>query len=71
MIQTSASGYRPPATGPRTPIVIIEGERAASSRSSNRQYRAKAQRSSLSAFNPELPGTGRAIADTGPIPKSP
>jgi len=43
MIQPPVAGAQPSATEPRTLIVIIEGERAASSRSSNRQYRVKAQ----------------------------
>ena len=71
MILTSAAGYRPPATGLRTPMVIIEGEKAAPGPSSCRQYRAKAQRSGLSVSMRTLPHHNRAVADIGRKSKSP
>jgi hypothetical protein len=52
-------------------MVIIKGEKAAPGPSSCRQYRAKAQRSGLSASIPTLPHHNRAVADIGRKPKSP
>ncbi|TPL23412.1 hypothetical protein FJ945_16015 [Mesorhizobium sp. B2-4-9] len=71
MVQPSAAGTQPPATDRRTSMVIIDADRAAPSRPPSRQHRAEAQRSGLSAFTPELPDSGRAIADTRRNPKSP
>jgi hypothetical protein len=52
-------------------MVIIDADRAAPNRRPSRKHRAEAQRSGLSAFTPELPDGGRAIADTSPKSKSP
>jgi hypothetical protein len=52
-------------------MVIINADRAASSRAPGRQQRAEAQRSGLSAFIPELPDTARATADICRKSKSP
>jgi hypothetical protein len=71
MVQPSAAGTQPPATARRTSMVIIDTDRAAPSRPPSRHYRAEAQRSGLSAFTPELPDGGRAIADICRNPKSP
>lgn len=71
MVQTSVAGPQPPATDRRTSMVIIDSDRAAPSRPPSRQYRAEAQRSGLSAFTPELPDGGRAIADISCKSKSP
>jgi hypothetical protein len=51
--------------------VLIEADKAVSSRMRGRQYRAQAQQSGLSASIPALPDSGRAIADTSRNPKSP
>ena len=71
MIQSPVAGAQPPATDPRVSMVIIDADRAASSRAPSRQHRAQAQRSGLSAFIPELPDGGRAIADICRKSKSP
>ncbi|TRC98465.1 hypothetical protein FJV76_13105 [Mesorhizobium sp. WSM4303] len=71
MIQHSAAGYRPPAPDPRVSRGIINADRAAPSRVPGRQHRVKAQRSDLSTSIPVLPSSGRAIAHTSRIPKSP
>ncbi len=71
MVQPSAAGTLPPATDRRTSMVIFVSDRAAPSRPPSRQHRTQAQRSGLSAFTPELPDTGRAIADICKNPKSP
>ena len=71
MVQPSAAGTQPPATDPRASMVIIDADRAELSRPPFRQHRAEAQRSGLSAFTPELPDGGRAIADICRNPKSP
>jgi len=52
-------------------MVIINADRAAPSRPPPRQHRTQVQRSGLSAFTPELPDTGRAIADICRKSKSP
>jgi hypothetical protein len=52
-------------------MVIINADRAAASRPPSRQHRAQAQRSGLSASTPELPDTGRIIADICRKSKSP
>ncbi|TIU29732.1 MAG: hypothetical protein E5W27_03080, partial [Mesorhizobium sp.] len=61
----------PPATGLRVSMVIIDADRAATSRAPGRQHRAEAQRSGMSAFTPALPDGGRAIADISRKSKSP
>ncbi|TGV56350.1 hypothetical protein EN803_39305, partial [Mesorhizobium sp. M2D.F.Ca.ET.160.01.1.1] len=61
--QPSAAGTQPPATDRRTSMVTIDADRSALSRPPFRRHRAEAQRSGLSAFTPELPDGGRAIAD--------
>ncbi|RWG08632.1 MAG: hypothetical protein EOQ53_24735 [Mesorhizobium sp.] len=71
MVQPSAAGTQPPATDRRTSMVTIDSDRASPSRPPSRQHRAEAQRSGLSAFTPELPDGGRAIADIGRKSKSP
>lgn len=71
MVKPSAAGTQPPAANPRASIVIIGADRAAPSCLPSRQHRAEAQRSGLSAFTPELPDGGRAIADICRNPKSP
>jgi hypothetical protein len=63
MLQPSAAGTQPPATDPRTSIVIIDAERVASGRATSRQYRMAERRSGPAASNPPLPGGG-PIADT-------
>ena len=70
-VQPSAAGTQPSATDRRTAMVIIDSDRAAPSRPPFGQHRAEAQRSGLSAFNPELLDGGRAIADICRNPKSP
>ena len=52
-------------------MVIIDAERAASSRAPGRQHPAEAQRSGLSASMPALPDGGHAIPDISRNPKSP
>ncbi|TPM07356.1 hypothetical protein FJ940_11840 [Mesorhizobium sp. B2-3-7] len=71
MVQPSAAGTQPPAMDRRTPMMIIDSDRAAPSRPPSRQHRAQAQRSSPSASNPPLPGGDRAIADISRKSKSP
>ncbi|TPK10147.1 hypothetical protein FJ543_21585 [Mesorhizobium sp. B2-5-7] len=71
MVQPSAGGTQPAATDRRRSMVIVDSDSAAPSRPPSRQYRAEAQRSCLSAFTPELPGGGRAIADISRKSKSP
>jgi hypothetical protein len=71
MIQAQAAGAQPPAPDPRVSMVIINADRTAPSRPPSRQHRAQAQRSGLSAFTPELPDTGRTIADICRKSKSP
>lgn len=71
MVQPSAAGAQPPATDRSTSVVIVGSDRAAPSRPPSRQHREEAQRSGLSAFTPELPDGGRAIADIRRNPKSP
>ncbi|RWA81764.1 MAG: hypothetical protein EOQ30_18545 [Mesorhizobium sp.] len=71
MIQSQVVGAQPPAPDPRLSRVIINADRAAPSRPRSRQHRLEAQRSGLSAFTPELPYGGRAIADICRNPKSP
>ena len=71
MIQSQAVGAQPPAPDPRVSMVIINADRAAPSRPPSPQHRAQAQRSGLSAFTPELPDGGRAVADICRNPKSP
>jgi hypothetical protein len=71
IIQRSAAGTQPPATDPRVSMVIIDVDRAATSRVPGRQYRAEAQRSGLSASIPALAGGGHAIPDISRNQKSP
>ena len=71
MIQSQAVGAQPPAPDPRVSMVIINADRAAPSRPPSPQHRAQAQRSGLSAFTPERPDGGRAVADICRNPKSP
>jgi len=70
-VQPQAVGAQPPSPDPRASTVIINADRASPSRPPSQQNRAQAQRSSLSAFTPELPDTGRAIADICRKSKSP
>ena len=55
----------------RVPIVIIEADRAAPSRAPEREHRAEAQTSGLSASIAVLADGGRAIADISRKSKSP
>ena len=71
MIQPSTAGTQPPATDARVPIVIIEADRAAPSRAPEREHRAEAQTSGLSASIAVLADGGRAIADISRKSKSP
>ena len=71
MVDPSAAGTQPPTTDLRAPMVIIDAERAASSRAPGRQHPAEAQRSGLSASMPALPDGGHAIPDISRNPKSP
>ncbi|RUW45775.1 hypothetical protein EOA32_33285 [Mesorhizobium sp. M1A.F.Ca.ET.072.01.1.1] len=71
MIQSQVVGAQPPAPDPRLSMVIIGSDRAAANRPPSRQHRAQAQRSGPSASTPELPDTGRAIADICRKSKSP
>jgi hypothetical protein len=71
MVQPSAAGAQPLATDRSTSVVIVGSDRAAPSRPPSRQHREEAQRSGLSAFTPDLPDGGRAIADIRRNPKSP
>ncbi|RWB14349.1 MAG: hypothetical protein EOQ40_30425 [Mesorhizobium sp.] len=71
MIHSQAAGAQPPAPDPRVSMVIINADRAAPSRLPSRQHHAQAQRCGPSAFTPELPDTGRAIADSSRKSKSP
>ena len=71
MIQHSAAGYRPAATGLRTPVVIADADRLMSAPAPGRQPRTQSQRSGLSAYIPALSVAGRATADISRKPKSP
>lgn len=63
MVVPSAAAAPPPATSPRAPSVAGNGDKAAPNRMPDRHYRAKEQRSGLSASIPALHSGGRAIAD--------
>jgi hypothetical protein len=71
IIQRSAAGARPSATGPRVSMVIADADWRASGPTPGRQHRAEAQRSGLSASIAALPDDGRAIDDISRNPKSP
>jgi len=71
MVQTSAAGTQPPATGPRALMVIIEVETAAPRPSSRQNHGVEEQRNGLSASIPALPSGRRANADISPGVKSP
>jgi hypothetical protein len=71
IIQRSAAGARPSATGPRVSMVVADADRRASGLAPGRQHRTEVQRNCLSALMPASTGYGRAIADTGRNPKSP
>lgn len=71
IIQRSAAGYRPPATDPRAPVMIIVADIATFSRWPGRQHRVEAQLSCLSAPIHALPGQASAFADISGKSKSP
>lgn len=71
MVEPSAAGAPPPATGKRAPTVIADADGGVKSRAPGRQHREKAQRSGPFTSTPGLPSGGRVIADTGGNPKSP
>lgn len=71
VVEPSAAGAQPPATDPHASMVIIDADRAASSRPPCRQHRAEAQRSGPSTTMPALPGGDHAIPDISRNSKSP
>ncbi|MER9902152.1 hypothetical protein [Mesorhizobium sp. M0130] len=71
MIERSAAGAAPPATGPRAPLAIIGTDSAGLSRLTGRPSYPEVQRSGLTALNPVLSGKAPTIADTSRKSKSP
>ncbi|TPL71625.1 hypothetical protein FJ954_18835 [Mesorhizobium sp. B2-3-15] len=71
MVQPSAAGTQPSATGPRVSMIIADADRTAPSRPLSRQHRAEAPRSGLPASNSVPPGDAPAIADISSRSKSP
>jgi hypothetical protein len=69
-IQPSAAGTQPPAARPRASMVIIDVDRAASDRATNRRCRAAGRRGGPCASIAALLDGGHAIPDTSRNPKS-
>lgn len=71
MLQPQAAGAQSRATDPRAPMVIIDVDRATTSRAPGRQHSAEAQLSGTSASITALLGGRPTIADISRKSKSP
>lgn len=71
IIQRSAAGAQPSATGPRVSKVIADVDRRVSGPAPGRRHRAEAQRRGPSASISALADDGYAIADISRRSKSP
>jgi hypothetical protein len=63
MLQPQAAATQPPATDPRVPMMIIDPDRATTSRAPGWQHSAEAQLSGISASITALLGRRPTIAD--------